>query len=66
MRGNKTARGSFRYRRASALVKQQHSIAQLERDRIRRENFERGCRWAGLLMVGLFVVLSFGCVMFGW
>lgn len=42
------------------------SIAQLESERARRENFERGSRWAALAMVGMFVLLSIGCVMWGW
>ena len=50
-----------------ALVKtDEHSIAQLEADRMRREEFERGCRWAGRALVGMFAVLSIGCVMGAW
>ena len=28
--------------------------------------YERGTRWAGWLFVGMFIVLSFGAVVFGW
>lgn len=50
-----------------ALVKPNDmTIAQLERDRERRENFDRGCRWAALLLCGMFAFLSVGCAVFGW
>ena len=50
-----------------ALVKPEDmTIAQMERDRLRRENFDRGCRWAALLLCGMFAFLSMGCVVFGW
>ena len=32
----------------------------------RRDDFERGTRWAGIAFVLMFAFLSFGCVMWGW
>lgn len=50
-----------------ALAKPNYvSISQLERERERRESFEKGSRWAGLAMVAMFLFLSFGCVMWAW
>lgn len=50
-----------------ALVKPNYkSIAQLEDERQRRENFEKGSRWAGLAMAVMFLFLGFGCVMWAW
>ena len=42
------------------------SISQLEQERRRRENFEKGSRWAGIAMIAMFLFLSFGCVMWAW
>ena len=50
-----------------ALVKHDlPSIAQLEEDRKKRENFDKGCRWAAALLCGMFAFLSFGCMIWGW
>ena len=42
------------------------SISQMERERARRENFQRGGLWAAVLMCVMFAVLSVGCWWFGW
>lgn len=64
----RSARGSCHHRRAyKALVKPNYvSISQLEQERQRRENFEKGSRWAGIAMVVMFLFLGFGCVMWAW
>lgn len=32
----------------------------------RRDDFERGTRWAGIALVLMFAFLSFGAVVWGW
>lgn len=33
---------------------------------IASNDFKRGARWAGWALIGMFVFLSLGCVMFAW
>ena len=58
MRGNKMARGSCRYRRASALVKQERIIA--------HDEWEKGCEYAAYLIGFAFgAFIAYGIYM-GW
>lgn len=42
------------------------SISQADEERERRKNFDKGCRWAALLLCGMFLFLAYGAVMWGW
>lgn len=55
-------RGAYKALVKPSLV----SISHMEQERQRRENFERGSRWAAALLCGMFAFLSVGCVVFGW
>ena len=60
-------RASPRGASSIALVKHDlPSIAQLEEDRKKRENFDKGCIWAAAALCGMFAVMSLGSWWFGW
>ena len=42
------------------------SMAQLEDERERRENFVKGSNYAAAALCGMFAVLSLGAVFLGW
>ena len=65
---NKAARHSCSYNAPkSALVKPDYkSLAQLEEERKRRDNFMMGSYGAAAALCAMFVVLSVGCVMGLW
>ena len=67
----KTATRPSRYNYGRVLVpvdtrNNYRSIADLEDDRIRREQFDMGCKGAAALMCLMFLVLTLGAVFLGW